>query len=58
VHELQQAQNDGVAPETNLFHGTFLTVLFLQFGCDQGVKVELDITLVVGKPGGRDDTPG
>ena len=32
--------------------GTFLTVLFLQFRCHHGIKIELDIVLAVGKPGG------
>jgi len=33
--------------------GNFSIVLFLQFRCDHGFKMELDIILVVGKPGGR-----
>ena len=31
--------------------GDFSIVLFLQFCCHHGIKIEFDITLVVGKPG-------
>jgi hypothetical protein len=38
--------------------GNSSTGLFLEFRCDHGVKIELDIILVVGKPGGGDYKPG
>jgi hypothetical protein len=58
VHQLRQAQKDGVAPKQVSCIGTSLTVLFLQFRCHHGIKIELDIVLAVGKPGGGDCSPG
>jgi hypothetical protein len=38
--------------------GNFLIVLFLEFRCDQNVKIELDIVPAISNPGGRAYRPG
>jgi hypothetical protein len=35
-----------------------LLIVVLEFRCDHGVKIELDMILVVGNPSGRDYRPG